>query len=104
MERDISDIEARIAAIPIEKETIFAESRSAVANLEQRSIDAGTRWTQTVLSPIAGRVAALPVSVGQAIAAGATVAVVIPEGPGSKPSCWRPRARRDSSAPARRCI
>jgi membrane fusion protein len=80
MERDISDIEARIAAIPIEKETILAESRSAVANLEQRSIDAGTRWTQTVLSPIAGRVAALPVSVGQATAAGATVAVVIPAG------------------------
>jgi membrane fusion protein len=80
IERDISDIEARIAAIPIEKEMILAESRSAIANLEQRSIDAGTRWTQTVLSPVAGRVAALPVSVGQATAAGATVAVVIPEG------------------------
>ena len=49
IERDISDIEARIAAIPIEKETIQAESKSAIANLEQRSIDAGTRWTQTVI-------------------------------------------------------
>lgn len=80
MERDISDIEARIAAIPIEKEAALAESRSAIANLEQRSIEAATRWTQTVLSPVAGRAAALPVSLGQAVAAGATVAVVIPDG------------------------
>jgi membrane fusion protein len=80
LERDISDIEARIVAIPIEKETALAESRSAIANLEQRSIDARTRWTQTVLSPVAGRVAALPVSLGQTVSAGATVAIVIPDG------------------------
>lgn len=80
LERDISDIEARIVAIPIEKETILAESRSAIANLEQRSIDAGTRWTQTVLSPVGGRVAALPVSLGQTVSVGATVAVLIPDG------------------------
>ena len=80
LERDISDIEARIVAIPIEKETILAESRSAIANLGQRSIDAETRWTQTVLAPVAGRVAALPVYRGQTVSAGTTVAVVIPEG------------------------
>src|SRR5262249_45842330 len=104
MERDISDIEARIAAIPIEKETILAESRSAVANVEQRSIDAGTRWTQTVLSPVAGRLAGWPVSVGQATAPGATVAVVIPEGAKPEAGLLGPRARRDSSIPAKRCI
>jgi membrane fusion protein len=80
LERDISDIEARIVAIPIEKETTLAESRSAIANLEQRIIDAETRWTQTVLSPVAGRVAALPVSLGQTVSPGTTVAIVIPEG------------------------
>jgi membrane fusion protein len=80
LERDMSDIEARIGAIPIEKETVLAESRSSLASLEQRSIDAETRWSQTVLSPVAGRVAALPVSLGQGISAGATVAIVIPDG------------------------
>jgi membrane fusion protein len=80
LERDITDTEARIAAIPIEKATALAESRSAIAIIEQRSIEAETRWTQSVMSPVAGRVAALPVSPGQAVSAGTTVAVIIPEG------------------------
>jgi membrane fusion protein len=80
IERDITDTEARIAVIPIEKATALAESRSAIANLEQRSIEAETRWTQSVMSPLAGRVAALPVSPGQAVSAGTTIAVIIPDG------------------------
>jgi membrane fusion protein len=79
-EREISDIEARITAILIEKEIIRAESQSAAASLEQRSIDAEARRVQLILSPVAGRVAALPVTVGQPVAMGGTVAVVIPEG------------------------
>jgi len=42
--------------------------------------DAEARRVQFVLSPVAGRVAALPVAAGQPVSAGGTVAVVIPEG------------------------
>jgi membrane fusion protein len=80
MEREISDIDARIAAILIEKETINAEGKSAEAGLEQRMIDAEARRVQVIVAPVAGRVAALPLSVGQPVSLGGTVAVVIPEG------------------------
>jgi membrane fusion protein len=80
MERDISDINARISAIPIEQDTVRAESQSAAASLEQRSIDAEARRTQLILSPVAGRVAALPLSVGQPVSLAGTVAVIIPQG------------------------
>ncbi len=80
MEREISDINARIAAIPIEQDTIRAEGQSAAASLEQRSIDAEARRTQLILSPVAGRVAALPLSVGQPVSLAGTVAVIIPQG------------------------
>jgi membrane fusion protein len=80
MEREIADIAARIAAIDIEKDTAGAESRTAIANLEQRITDAESRRVQLVVSPVAGRVAVLPVPVGQPVAAGATVAIVVPQG------------------------
>jgi membrane fusion protein len=79
-EREISDVTARISAIVIEKATAAAESRAAEANLEQRMNDAESRRVQFVLSPVAGRVAALPVAAGQSVSTGGTVAVVIPEG------------------------
>ncbi len=80
MERDMSDITARIAAIGTEKDAIRAESRSAEASLEQRITDAEARRVQLVTTPVAGRVAALPATVGQPVAAGGTVAIIIPEG------------------------
>jgi membrane fusion protein len=80
IERDIADINARMSAIIIEKETTRAESRSAEASLEQRIIDAEARRVQLVLAPIAGRIAALPVAAGQPVVLGATVAVIVPQG------------------------
>jgi membrane fusion protein len=79
-EREISDVNARMSAIVLEKTTASAESRAAEANLEQRMNDAEARRVQFVLSPVAGRVAALPVVAGQPVSPGGTVAVVIPEG------------------------
>jgi membrane fusion protein len=79
-EREIADSTARITAIAIEKETAAAESRTAIASLEQRITDAESRRVQLVVSPVAGRVAVLPVPVGQPVAAGATVAIVVPKG------------------------
>jgi membrane fusion protein len=80
MEREIADITSRMSVIGMEIEGAHAERRSAEATLEQRTIDAEARRVQLVSSPVSGRVAALPVSVGQAVSTGATVAVVIPEG------------------------
>src|SRR6185295_5131753 len=79
-ERDISDVSARMSAITLEKVTAAAESRAAEASLEQRMNEAEARRVQFVLSPVAGRVAALPVAAGQPVSPGGTVAVVIPEG------------------------
>jgi len=79
-EREISDINARISAIGLEIESAHAERRSAETGLSQRMLDAETRQVQFVSAPVAGRIAALPVSVGQAVSAGTTAAVIIPEG------------------------
>jgi membrane fusion protein len=80
IEREMADINARIAAIVIEKDSARADSRTAAASLEQRLIDAEARRVQVVVAPVAGRVAVLPVAIGQAVPAGSTVAVVIPRG------------------------
>ena len=79
-ERDIADVTARMSAIVLEKVTAAAESRAAEASLEQRMNDAEARRVQFVLSPVGGRVAALPIAAGQPVSPGGTVAVVIPEG------------------------
>jgi membrane fusion protein len=79
-ERDLADIKARLASIPLEIEAAKAEAEGAAGALEQRSADAESRRHQFVIAPVSGRVAALPVTVGQTIGAGATVAVLIPEG------------------------
>jgi membrane fusion protein len=52
----------------------------AAAGLQQRTVESEARRLQFITAPIAGRVAALPVSAGQSVAAGATIAVIIPEG------------------------
>jgi len=80
IEREISDLNARMSAIGIDMESAHAERRTAEATLEQRVIDAEARRVQFVSSPVAGRVAALPLSLGQAVSPGATAAVIIPQG------------------------
>ncbi len=80
IERDIADIQARLASIPHERRQAEAELQTSSASILQRSTDAEQRRAQFIVAPITGRVAALPVSTGQTIASGATVAVVIPKG------------------------
>jgi membrane fusion protein len=80
VERDLADINARIASIPLEIDAARAEASSAAATIRQREADAESRHMQFVTAPIAGRIAALPVSTGQALAAGGTIAVIIPIG------------------------
>ncbi len=80
LDRDIADIEARLASIPHEMRQAEAELATTSASIVQRSADAEQRRSQFVVAPIAGRIAALPVSTGQTIVAGSTVAIIIPTG------------------------
>ena len=80
LDRDIADIEARLASIPHEMRQAEAELATTSASILQRSVDAEQRRSQFVVAPIAGRIAALPVSTGQTIAGGSTIAIIIPTG------------------------
>lgn len=80
IEREAADIEARLASIPHEKAAAESEATTAEASLLQRSADAESRRSQFITAPVSGRVAALPVMPGQAIVAGSTIAVIVPEG------------------------
>lgn len=79
-EREVADLKARLASIPLEIDAAKAEAAGAAAALEQRTVDAESRRLQFVTAPISGRIAALPVVTGQTVNAGATVAVIVPEG------------------------
>jgi membrane fusion protein len=80
IERDIADIKARFASIPLEIDAAHSEAQTADAALQQRRAESEARRLQFVTAPIAGRVAALPVTAGQTLSTGGTVAVVIAEG------------------------
>lgn len=79
-EREIADIKARLASIPLEINAARSEATTAEAALTQRRVEAEARRLQFIVAPVSGRVAALPVTTGQPIAAGATVAVILPSG------------------------
>ena len=79
-EREVADLKARLAGIPLEIKGAQAEAAGAAAALEVRTADADARRLQFVTAPIAGRIAALPVVTGQTVNAGATIAVIVPEG------------------------
>lgn len=79
-ERDIADIRARLASLPLEIDAARSEAQTAEATLSQRRAESEARRLQFVIAPVGGRVAALPVTTGQSVGAGSTVAVIIPTG------------------------
>jgi len=79
-EREIADLKGRLASIPLEIAAAQAEAAGAAAALDQRTADAESRRLQFITAPIGGRIAALPVVTGQTVNAGATVAIIVPEG------------------------
>ena len=80
IERDIADVRARLASIPLEIDAARSEAESAEATMSQRRAESEARRLQFVTAPVGGRIAALPVTTGQSVGAGATIAVVIPTG------------------------
>ena len=80
IERDIANIESRLASIPLDINAARSEAQTAEAALQQRIAESEARRLQFVTAPVGGRIAALPVALGQHILTGATVAVIIPTG------------------------
>ncbi|WP_438279065.1 HlyD family efflux transporter periplasmic adaptor subunit [Nitrobacter sp.] len=79
-ERELADIKARLVSIPLEIKAARSDADVARATLEQRRAESEARRLQFFVAPTTGRIAALPVSDGQAVAAGGIVAVIIPSG------------------------
>jgi membrane fusion protein len=80
IERDIADINARLASIPLEIEAARSEAQTAQATLQQRRVESEARRLVFVTAPIGGRIAALPVATGQPVAAGGVITVILPTG------------------------
>jgi membrane fusion protein len=80
IEREIADIKSRLASIPLEINAARSEAQTAQAALQTRVAESEARRLQFVTAPIGGRIAALPVTTGQPISAGGTVAVILPSG------------------------
>jgi membrane fusion protein len=80
IEREIADIRARLASIPLEIDAARSEAETAEATIAQRRAESEARRLQFVTAPVGGRVAAVPVTTGQSMSTGATVAVIIPTG------------------------
>ncbi|WAC60111.1 HlyD family secretion protein [Brevundimonas sp. SL130] len=75
-ERQIGEVDARLAAIPIDIQAARAEAASTHAGLDQQATQAEAQGRYVVVATVAGRVAALPVDAGQTVAPGAAVAVL----------------------------
>lgn len=80
LESEIGDLEQQIEAIEPELEAVTATYQSAQAELSERLTRAEAEAEYVVTSPINGFVEAISINEGQTLAAGATVAVLSPEG------------------------
>ena len=80
--RQIGEAQSRLRAIPIEKRSARAEADSIQAGIKQQQTQAESAATYIVVATVAGRVSAIPVSIGQSLETGAAVAIV---GKGDQP-------------------
>lgn len=75
-QREIGEVDARLAAIPIDIAAARAEAASTRAGLDQQATETEAQGRYVVVATVAGRVAALPVDAGQTVAPGTAVAVL----------------------------
>lgn len=75
-EREIGEVDARLAAIPIDLRAARAEADQVRAALAQQATETEAQGRYVVVATVTGRVAALPVDAGQTVAPGAAVAVL----------------------------
>jgi membrane fusion protein len=77
-ERQLNDARHEVASLPASLASLQAQSGQNRAAAIQRRTTLSTESAVMVTAPIASRVAALPVEVGQAVSGGATLAVLTP--------------------------
>ncbi|MGH6979265.1 MAG: HlyD family secretion protein, partial [Brevundimonas sp.] len=77
-QREIGDIDARLASIPIDLKSAQAEADTVAASLDQQRTQTESQSVYVVVATVAGKVAALPFARGQTVAPDATVAVLTP--------------------------
>ncbi len=75
-QRQIEEVDARLQAIPLDLAVSEAENASAGAGIDQQVTRAATESVYMVVATVSGRVAVLPVRVGQTVTPGAAVAVL----------------------------
>ncbi|MGI9500992.1 MAG: HlyD family efflux transporter periplasmic adaptor subunit [Geminicoccaceae bacterium] len=78
LNRDIQAIVSRLGMIPLDRTAAEAEAASAHAALDERATQTRAASEYVVTSPINGRVAAVPIQLGQTLEAGGAVAVITP--------------------------
>lgn len=80
MKREIGSTSSRLRALQIERQSQLSELRSRLSSMRARRTELESQGTVVLRSPISGRVAALPVNIGQSVSANAVQAMVLPEG------------------------
>lgn len=80
IEREMAGVGGELDAIPQRADATLAGAAAAVAGLDERLTRTGLEIEYVAAAPIAGRVDALPVQMGQSVAPGETVAVIVPSG------------------------
>ncbi len=80
IEREMAGVDGELDAIPQTADATLSGAAAAVAALNERVTRTGLEIEYVAAAPIAGRVDALAVQVGQSMAPGETVAVIVPSG------------------------
>lgn len=80
LESRITDVRANLDCLPFEIKASEAKARAIDAELEQKQLKTALLNSYEVTAPVSGQVVAVPVMVGQDVAAGATLAVIVPAG------------------------
>lgn len=80
IEREMAGVGGELDAIPQTADATLSSAAAALAALDERLTRTGLEMEYVAAAPIAGRVDALAVQVGQSVAPGDTVAVIVPSG------------------------
>jgi membrane fusion protein len=89
-QREQREVRSRLRAIPIDIQAARAEALSASAGLRGQSAQTQSQSSYLVVSPVAGRVAALPVTRGQTLPGGGVVSVIMPSGSAMEAELYAP--------------
>lgn len=80
LRQQVFEADARLKSIPADITVARAANQTSWAQIAQKEIEVRAQGKDLVLASISGRVQALPVDLGQSVAAGATVAIITPKG------------------------